>query len=74
MKKYEFIECTDEKIEELHKQKLIQGFKLGCSVDDSFSKTICVQQEGRDVALMDYSVDDKNMSINEFEVMLSKRM
>ena len=73
MKKYGFIKCTDEKIDELHERNQIRGFRYGCSVDDTISKTICVQQDGRDIALLDYSIENKEMQINEFEIVVCER-
>lgn len=68
-----YIKCSNEMIEECRSEGQITGFKFGCSLDDKISKTICILENYIKIALLDYTLCDKDMSINEFEVLNSKR-
>ena len=68
-----YIKCSNEMIEECRSEGQITGFKFGCSLDDKISKTICILENDIKIALLDYTLCDKDMSINEFEVLNSKR-
>ena len=68
-----FVECSNEIIEKFRNKKEIFGFKFGCSLDGKTTKTVCVQKSDTEIALLDYSLENTELCINEFEVFLSKR-